>query len=104
MNRQEKLLNIHELQVIFPIINHILFPLQSYKSQDNKTHAKYPGWTPQIGNVGNKQLSDLVNKFSNGEAVDNKPPINQNQSYSGYQTLNGGFYSELPKSRGLQIT
>lgn len=64
----------------------------------------WPGWTPQIGNIGRKQIEELVNKFSN-ENPKNSEAINENQnknqSFNDLKTIDIGFHKELPKSRGF---
>ena len=62
----------------------------------------WPGWTPQIGNIGRKQIDELVNKFSN-ENPKNSEVINENknQSFNDLKTMDIGFHKELPKSRGF---
>ena len=39
----------------------------------------WPGWTPQIGNIGRKQIEELVNKFPN-ENPKSPEVINENQN------------------------
>ena len=70
-------------------------------------YLKIIGFTPQIGSIGKKQISDLLNKLTiddqknleNNYNENIQNPI-QNQSFNDYQTLDIGFHKELPLSRG----
>lgn len=69
-----------------------------------------PGWSPQIGSVGTRQISELINKISQDDDNSKKIEDNQendrrqkNQSFSDYQYLDQKFHKEFPKSRGSLV-
>ena len=106
----------------------IFYIKQAYKLNENNLYSQIPGFslfedkceyflflkiigfTPQIGNVGKKQISDLFNKITNDDQKNNENNYNkniqnpiQNESFNDYQTLDVGFHKELPLSRSLII-
>lgn len=83
----------------------MLLGKKAFKANDNNLYSKmWPGWNPQIGNIGKKQIDDLINKFSNEDPKNseiNHDNHKKNQSFSDLQSLNIGFHNEVPKSRGI---